>query len=124
MPLHQLCRAMVWSEEELPETEQATWTPFTPRCTKDLIEEQLVGQRRDLPGKPLCLESHDLYSVVHWYSLRFPLSSVAFTATGQPRGCLEQSECKGSQRRWLPGLVPYAGRPVIRAGPMAKLTER
>ena len=46
--LHHLYRTMSWLGEELPETQQAGCTPFAPRCTKDLIEENLFSARRDL----------------------------------------------------------------------------
>ncbi|MGH8653661.1 MAG: IS1634 family transposase [Gammaproteobacteria bacterium] len=48
LQLHHLYRAMGWLGEPLPEKEQGAATPFAPRCTKDLIEEQLFAQRRDL----------------------------------------------------------------------------
>jgi hypothetical protein len=48
LALHHFYRAMAWLGEELPEAEQAGATPFAPRCVKDLIEEHLVEQRRDL----------------------------------------------------------------------------
>ena len=48
LALHHFYRTMAWLGEELPETEQAGATPFAPRCVKDLIEEHLVEQRRDL----------------------------------------------------------------------------
>jgi len=44
--LHHLYRAMAWLGEPLKDQDDAT--PFTPRCTKDRIEEELFGQRRDL----------------------------------------------------------------------------
>lgn len=44
--LHQLYRAMAFLGEEL--TDQQDRTPFAPRCTKDLIEEQMFGCRRNL----------------------------------------------------------------------------
>lgn len=47
LELHHLYRAMAWLGEELSEGPDAA-TPFAPRCTKDLIEEQLFAQRRDL----------------------------------------------------------------------------
>jgi len=34
--------------EELPDRDQEGRTPFAPRCTKDIIEEQLFAHRRDL----------------------------------------------------------------------------
>lgn len=48
LTLHHLYRAMAWLGEELPETEQDGRTPFAPRCVKDVIEERLFAQRRDL----------------------------------------------------------------------------
>jgi transposase len=46
LDLHHLYRAMAWLGEELPD--QAFATPFTPRCTKDLVEEKLFEKGRDL----------------------------------------------------------------------------
>ena len=46
--LHHLYRAMAWLGEPLPKREQAGATPFSPRCTKDLLEEGLFESRRDL----------------------------------------------------------------------------
>ena len=48
LELHHLYRAMAWLGEALPEDQQACATPFAPRCVKDLIEEALFGQTRDL----------------------------------------------------------------------------
>jgi len=48
LQLHHLYRAMAWLGEPLPADRQASATPFAPRCTKDLIEEALFSQRRDL----------------------------------------------------------------------------
>ena len=48
LQLHQLYRTMNWLGEELDSTEQVGRTPFVPRCRKDLIEEELFSQRRDL----------------------------------------------------------------------------
>jgi len=39
---------MAWLGEVLPEKDQAFATPFTPRCTKDLVEEKLFEKKRDL----------------------------------------------------------------------------
>lgn len=44
--LHQLYRAMAFLGEEVEY--QSDRTPFAPRCTKDLIEEQMFNRRRDL----------------------------------------------------------------------------
>jgi hypothetical protein len=46
--LHHLYRAMAWLGEALSAEQQDNATPFVPRCTKDLIEEQLFAHRRDL----------------------------------------------------------------------------
>jgi hypothetical protein len=46
--LQHFYRAMAWLGEPLPEAEQQDRLPFTPRCTKDLIEEELFARRRDL----------------------------------------------------------------------------
>jgi transposase len=48
LDLHQLYRAMAWLGGELPEKQQDGKTPFSPRCVKDLIEEDLFARRRDL----------------------------------------------------------------------------
>lgn len=48
LELHQLYRAMAFLGDELPVSEQEGRTPFSPRCTKDLIEERLFARRRDL----------------------------------------------------------------------------
>jgi transposase len=46
--LHHLYRAMAWLGEALPKHQQNAATPFAPRTNKDLIEEELFAQRRDL----------------------------------------------------------------------------
>ena len=48
LELHHLYRAMAWLGEELPEKQQSGATPFVPRTTKDIIEEELFARRRDL----------------------------------------------------------------------------
>jgi transposase len=48
LELHQLYRAMAWLGEVLPDSHLHDATKLVPRCTKDLIEEQLFGRRRDL----------------------------------------------------------------------------
>ena len=48
LDLHHLYRAMAWLGEALPADAQAGRTPFGPRCTKDLLEEDLFAYRRDL----------------------------------------------------------------------------
>lgn len=48
--LHQMYRAMACLGEELTADKQFGATPFSPRCTKDLIEESLFARRRDLFG--------------------------------------------------------------------------
>jgi transposase len=46
--LHHLYRTMAWLGEELPEDQQDAATPFSPRCVKDVLEEELFACRRDL----------------------------------------------------------------------------
>jgi hypothetical protein len=48
LELHHLYRAMAWLGEELPEGEQGEAGGFSPRCTKDVIEEELFSRQRDL----------------------------------------------------------------------------
>lgn len=48
LDLHHFYRAMGWLGEALSKAEQAGASPFSPRCTKDLIEEALFQKRRDL----------------------------------------------------------------------------
>jgi len=48
LELHHLYRAMAWLGEELPMADQCQMSRFAPRCTKDLIEEELFSRRRDL----------------------------------------------------------------------------
>ncbi len=48
LELHQLYRAMAFLGDELPKREQKGRTPFSPLCTKDVIEERLFARRRDL----------------------------------------------------------------------------
>src|SRR5574337_30744 len=46
--LHHLYRTMAWLGEELAEDQQDAATPFSPRCVKDVLEEELFAARRDL----------------------------------------------------------------------------
>jgi len=48
LQLHHLYRAMAWLGEALPPTQQQGSTNLVPRCTKDVIEEQLFARQRDL----------------------------------------------------------------------------
>ncbi len=48
LALHHLYRAMAWLGEPLSKDQQWGATPFTPRCVKDRIEEDLFAARRDL----------------------------------------------------------------------------
>lgn len=48
LQLHHLYRAMGWLGEELAEDQQASRSPFTPRCVKDQVEEGLFRRRREL----------------------------------------------------------------------------
>lgn len=46
--LHQVYRAMAWLGTPLPKHQQSGATPFSPRCVKDLFEEQFFARRHDL----------------------------------------------------------------------------
>jgi hypothetical protein len=46
--LHQLYRAMAWLGDQLPANQQPGFSKLVPRCTKDVIEEQLFARRSDL----------------------------------------------------------------------------
>jgi len=48
LDLQHFYRAMAWLGEPLPDSGQDGATPFSPRCTKDLIEEALFERRRSL----------------------------------------------------------------------------
>ena len=48
LDLHHLYRAMAWLGEVLAKDQQDGATPFAPRTNKDLVEEALFDQRRDL----------------------------------------------------------------------------
>lgn len=49
LDLHHLYRAMAWLGEPLSRSEQKGQThPLTPRCVKDVVEEQLFARRRTL----------------------------------------------------------------------------
>jgi transposase len=48
LELHHMYRTMGWLGEQLPARQQQGATKLVPRCTKDVIEEQLFARRRDL----------------------------------------------------------------------------
>jgi hypothetical protein len=48
LELHHLYRTMAWLGDELPKDQQEAATPFSPRCVKDVLEEELFAARRDL----------------------------------------------------------------------------
>src|SRR5262249_537101 len=48
LDLQHLYRTMAWLGEQLPDHQQQVSSKLVPRCTKDLIEEQLFARRRDL----------------------------------------------------------------------------
>jgi transposase len=48
LQLHHVYRAMAWLGEELAEEGQEEAGAFSPRCTKDVLEEKLFAQSRDL----------------------------------------------------------------------------
>jgi len=48
LELHHMYRAMAWLGDQLPADHQQGSSNLVPRCTKDVIEEKLFDQRRDL----------------------------------------------------------------------------
>jgi len=48
LELHHMYRAMAWLGDPLPDDQQRGFSNLVPRCTKDVIEEQLFARRRDL----------------------------------------------------------------------------
>jgi len=48
LDLHHMYRAMAWLGDQLPADQQQGSSNLVPRCTKDVIEENLFAQRRDL----------------------------------------------------------------------------
>jgi transposase len=48
LELHHMYRAMAWLGDQLPVDRQQGSSKLVPRCTKDVIEEKLFEQRRDL----------------------------------------------------------------------------
>lgn len=48
LDLHQLYRTMAWLGEQLPAEPEQDMLNLVPRCSKDVIEEQLFARRRDL----------------------------------------------------------------------------
>jgi transposase len=48
LSLHHLYRAMAWLGEVLDKNQQDGATPFSPRCIKDIVEEELFDRRRAL----------------------------------------------------------------------------
>lgn len=48
LDLHHMYRAMSWLGEQLPADQQQGFSNLVPRCTKDVIEEQLFARRQDL----------------------------------------------------------------------------
>jgi hypothetical protein len=100
LDLHHLYRAMAWLGEELRSDQQDGATPFSPRCTKDLIEEQLFAHRRDLFSRLdlVFMDTTSLYfeglggqsigqhgySKDHWPDLRQMILAVLIDGDGRP----------------------------------------
>ena len=101
LSLHQLYRAMAFVGEELQEQRGAT--PFSPRCIKDLIEEGMFFEQRDLftglelvffdttsiyfegqGGKRLCRKGH---SKDHRSDLNQMVVGVVIDNQGKPVCC-------------------------------------
>ena len=48
LELHHMYRAMAWLGDERPAAQQQERLALVPRCTKDVVEEQLFARRSDL----------------------------------------------------------------------------
>jgi Transposase DDE domain len=48
LELHHMYRAMAWLGDQLADDQQQGFSKLVPRCTKDVIEEQMFARRRDL----------------------------------------------------------------------------
>jgi transposase len=101
--LHHLYRAMAWLGEGLPEGYQKGATPFSPRCVKDLIEEEIFQRSRDLFGE-LTLVFFDTTSIYfegnggeeigayghskdHRPDLKQMVAGIVIDSTGRPICC-------------------------------------
>jgi hypothetical protein len=103
LELHQLYRAMAYLGDELPKEQQTDATPFVARCNKDLIEEALFQQRRDLftgldlvffdttsiyfEGQGGVQVGQHGYSKDHRPDLKQMVVGVVLDATGRPICC-------------------------------------
>src|ERR687884_615590 len=101
LALHHLYRAMAWLGEELGADAQGGATPFAPRTVKDLIEERLFEQRRDLFSE---------LSVVF-----MDTASLSFTGAGGEtlgeRG-YSKDHCPDLMQMIVGVVIDAAGRPV------------
>jgi transposase len=126
--LHHLYRAMAWLGEELPEGHQKGATPFAPRCTKDLIEEDIFHKSRDLFGD-LTLVFFDTTSIYfegeggedlgayghskdHRPDLKQMVVGIAIDNTGRPICC----ELWPGNTADVKTLIPIIDRLRIRFG--------
>lgn len=103
LELHQMYRAMAYLGDELPKEQQTDATPFVARCNKDLIEEALFQQRRDLftgldlvffdttsiyfEGQGGVQVGRHGYSKDHRPDLKQMVVGVVLDATGRPICC-------------------------------------
>jgi len=94
LDLHHLYRAMAFLGDELADQQDAT--PFAPRCTKDLIEEDLFGYRRDLFSKldlvffdttSIYFEGQGGFNKDHRPDLKQMVLGVLIDGQGQPICC-------------------------------------
>ena len=77
---------MAWLGEELPEKEQAGRTPFSPRCVKDVVEERLFAQWRDLLTRLDLVPS--LLTADRSYTWKGVIVHDEWIAPGRPRPAL------------------------------------
>ena len=101
LDLQHFYRAMAWLGTPLAENDQDAATPFSPRCIKDLIEEELFARRRNL------FSGLDL--------VFFDTTSIYFEgAGGQTLGCHGHSkDHRPDLRQLVVGMVlDHNGYPV------------
>jgi hypothetical protein len=101
LDLHHLYRTMAWLGEELPAEQQDAATPFAPRCTKDLIEEELFAYRRDLFSR---------LDLVFFDTTTLYFEGRGGQTTGQngfskdPARSATNDPCRGDRWRWAAGV--------------------
>ncbi len=126
LELHHLYRAMAWLGASLANQQGAT--PFSPRCTKDEIEEALFARRRDLFSELewVCFDTTSIYfegeggaslgqhgySKDHRPDLKQLIVGAVLDEHGQPIAC----ELWPGNTTDVKALLPVAARLTQRFG--------